>query len=485
MLATLPRTRGSVFIITNHMNKAMYILIAWFTLTIIGCQAQPATVAEEQNTAIYFSVRFSSPGALILNYIDSNYRNAVLRITHSKAGDTSIVANLAVKGPTVFTMVEGHGGRMIKRSLLCMPGDSVIAAIDSHNKMELSPGTTATDLAAIYGLQDFRTSQKEYASGPIQRLTDSAARLEKESDSRISEFSKQHTVSTERLQALKAYNKLQYYSDIFKIDYRAFPTDDVRRNEALRQIHAAAAKDTSLHTQVYTPLSKFVIHYTTQYLAKVSGDTAFDLISNLKHIDKPYHNREYLDGYVYDLLLNNESITTTAQREQVVKRYKAMLSDTLFFARPAFRKLALPTDVVAAPLLGLNGEQTALKSILPAGKKVILIDFWASWCAPCIAQLPYLKKANQKFSGQVQVLSLSIDKDAGAWKNAAKKYGLLTNSYLIEDHGNHPLVKHLALHNIPRIILINSKGEVLESDFIKPSAKNFDMILQDVIDAEK
>ncbi len=159
-----------------------------------------------------------------------------------------------------------------------------------------------------------------------------------------------------------------------------------------------------------------------------------------------------------------------------------MFDTTSFITKPAFNKLPIPIGVMDATVRELNGSDKEIKNLISsANGKVILIDFWASWCAPCITEMPYLKKAGKKFKDKVTIFSISIDSDVSNWKKAVKKYNLFLNSFLIEDFENHQIVKYLQLNTIPRIILINSKGKLLESDFLKPSNKNFEIILEDII----
>jgi len=66
-----------------------------------------------------------------------------------------------------------------------------------------------------------------------------------------------------------------------------------------------------------------------------------------------------------------------------------------------------------------DGKTLTLESL--AGK-VVLIDFWATWCGPCREALPHIRKIAQKFDGQpLVVLSISLDKDEPKWKDFTAK----------------------------------------------------------------
>jgi thiol-disulfide isomerase/thioredoxin len=93
--------------------------------------------------------------------------------------------------------------------------------------------------------------------------------------------------------------------------------------------------------------------------------------------------------------------------------------------------------------------------------KILLIDFWASWCGPCRAEIPNLKKTYDLFKDKgVEFLSVSIDKSKSEWINAVDQEKMPWPQVLATDAGVE--VRQLFQFSmIPFIILIDSEGKIV------------------------
>ncbi|HEV2486122.1 MAG TPA: redoxin domain-containing protein [Terracidiphilus sp.] len=120
-------------------------------------------------------------------------------------------------------------------------------------------------------------------------------------------------------------------------------------------------------------------------------------------------------------------------------------------------KMAPPFSVVA-----LDGRHVSMDEL--AGK-VVLIDFWATWCGPCLRALPRIRGIAQKFYGQpLVVLSISLDSDEAKWKNFVSKNEMTWLQYR-DGHFNGPIATLFAVKAIPATFSIDADG-VLEDQHI-------------------
>jgi peroxiredoxin len=116
----------------------------------------------------------------------------------------------------------------------------------------------------------------------------------------------------------------------------------------------------------------------------------------------------------------------------------------------------------------VDGSTGALKDLI-AGKKYILLDFWASWCGPCKKEIPNMKKQYELYHSKgFEIISISIDKDSDAWKKAVKEHQLVWPNLLDEGevanlYKVRAVPSMFLIDNTGKIILDGARGEILAS----------------------
>ncbi len=87
-----------------------------------------------------------------------------------------------------------------------------------------------------------------------------------------------------------------------------------------------------------------------------------------------------------------------------------------------------PAEEVPNFTLTLNGRTQELRDLRG---QVVVLNFWATWCPPCVAEMPSLERLHQKFRDRgLMVLGISVDQDAAVYENFLQTYNITFPNYL-------------------------------------------------------
>lgn len=176
------------------------------------------------------------------------------------------------------------------------------------------------------------------------------------------------------------------------------------------------------------------------------------------------------DAFISVLLLENflmrEYIPATE-----IKSFYDKLDKKLVNTKSA-QNIKKTLDLMLAVVIGKPAPKFSAKS--PEGKlisldeslgKVTIVDFWASWCAPCRKENPNVVALyNEYHSKGLNIIGVSLDQDAKKWKDAIAKDNLSWIHVSNLKYWDEPIGKQYGISSIPATFILDAKGNIVAKD---------------------
>ena len=215
---------------------------------------------------------------------------------------------------------------------------------------------------------------------------------------------------------------------------------------------------------------------------KNGQDTEKDLAENLQQLDALWarHKDEKSDevarilgvkATIYVRVGNDAASQTILQ--QIVKEYpdtKSAQAATKMLA--AIQKQEEAKKIAASLAPGsvfpdfsekdLNGKPL---SVAAYRGKVVLVDFWATWCGPCVAELPNVLKTYQKYHSQgFEIIGISLDQEKQKLESFLKQKGITWQQYFDGEGWENKLAAKYGIESIPAAFLLDGQGKIIGTD---------------------
>lgn len=253
------------------------------------------------------------------------------------------------------------------------------------------------------------------------------------------------------------YKIYTYFSDIHKV-----------KKDSLLALKADCEKAISPYIEIYAKnfinpaFLKLAVYRDIISNIFKEKQTGVNVIDSMKCRDwiKARHLSYQLEGVKEksQLLVFKDEITkikTTRYRNLLTQKLTTLLK--FGNGDSAVDFIALDNNNVQMHLLDFKG-------------KVIYIDIWATWCGPCLEELPYLDKLKTSFAknNDIVFLSLSVDDNKELWKQNLKKRNAAGLQWVISKDK----LKQYSVVGIPRVIIINKAFRIEEMNGLSPADSN-------------
>ncbi|MBK5285023.1 MAG: TlpA family protein disulfide reductase [Bacteroidia bacterium] len=174
------------------------------------------------------------------------------------------------------------------------------------------------------------------------------------------------------------------------------------------------------------------------------------LFNELKTVDKANN---------YTVIVNEICGEKMAMKEEKIKNEKTSGTND-----------ALNNTKDELDLTDVNGKHVALSNFKG---KVVYIDFWASWCGPCRAMMPYSKQLHDqlsdKYKKKIVFLYISIDAAIDRWKKGIEELGIEGVNVNSPGNWTSKACSYFQINSIPRYMIMNKKGEIVDFNAKRPA----------------
>lgn len=166
----------------------------------------------------------------------------------------------------------------------------------------------------------------------------------------------------------------------------------------------------------------------------------------------------------------SDAVTNVSYKEEVDKTYQKLQTLAEGKPSPTFNNYE-----------NYKGGTTSLKDLRG---KYVYIDVWATWCGPCIKEIPFLKKIEKDYHNEnIEFVSISVDKqsDRDKWRTMVDKEELEGVQLLADNDFKSDFVQDYLINGIPRFILLDTEGNIIKSNAPRPSNPELTKLFDDLL----
>lgn len=218
---------------------------------------------------------------------------------------------------------------------------------------------------------------------------------------------------------------------------------------------------------------QFAIHHLDRQIRETHEQGSF-LLDAYEVITNQVSHSEVRDFFLLNYTDRFLAGEIPANQPRVVEAFRGLVSspdhldelERIISEIPAFN---VQTPAYDFTLKSIEGDKVSLSDFKG---QVVYIDFWATWCGPCIREIPYLLELKESLEGRNDIVILGISTDAmrdkDKWRDMVKEKGL-GELQLFAGEQAADLRKHYEITGIPHFVIINKDGTIYQNKTIRPS----------------
>jgi len=159
------------------------------------------------------------------------------------------------------------------------------------------------------------------------------------------------------------------------------------------------------------------------------------------------------------------------QRVLIAVIFSLLVGIAIFFLSDS-KEDSTPTDIFSLPFSLNEGGDTTLGNLVSETGRPLVVNFWATWCAPCLEELPMFESSNQKFGDQINFLGINISDSPTKAEKMIDDIGI---SYLMGRDPEGNFLVELGVVGLPATVFIDSQGNLIDVHIGQISIADLDM----------
>ena len=229
----------------------------------------------------------------------------------------------------------------------------------------------------------------------------------------------------------------------------------------------------------------------TKQMSALWGVNAFELTTEQKEVFN--RNRDLARTMYFNLVsfVKNNSNNAAGEymfllmgkaiREKEMNEILPLLSAEM---QQKYNESKITKDLVGHAYIPFSckaqSSETFNLSDIIGQRKLILLDFWASWCGPCIKEMPVLVELYKKYKDKgLEIISISTDNDELQWKKAIEKHNMTWLQLINGKEKNSNAKEMYGVQYIPYTVLIDSNGKIINTNL---RGKDLIQQIQNILD---
>jgi thiol-disulfide isomerase/thioredoxin len=459
-------------------------------LSLLFLLALFGTAHAQSSATIILDIKSSYQSSITL-YEDQLSQDLVEQVKeiHFKS-DTTITLNITAPTSSRYRLIDD--GRLVVEQFYLEAADSLVFRFDmntgeswfTHDRLGHEEALNTANARINKELAQLRGAQGLPWSS-FQRVADRAVEELKDSLSvsfRTLKSSRRLSLLEDELATLSLKAKLSYLANT---DW----SDETKAALCGADLPLLSELD-RIQTKSLTSMSEISAQWLGMLNFREANCRSSLSLDSLKLQAIKHTSRSTRDHLLYNFIKQNLRRSTEAAdisfADSLVREYP-FDSPTITRAYGTFvenkRRLfagSIAPDFTLPDTNGVNRKLSDLRG------KVVLLDFWGTWCAPCLAELPHLKMLAAEFAeSDLVILSVAIENRSVAnWKRYIQKRKLNWQHVYAEGQFWNEVVDLYAVSTVPSYVLIGRDGRIITANAPRPSKASLKPLIQQALEVK-